>query len=78
MTILDGAESPPRAWKIGRYTFQHEVYPPGALRRSWSCGVRYGPAGPVGAGGRKTPLRAFLGARRFERECVAAKASADA
>ena len=78
MTILDGAESPPRAWKIGRYTFQHEVYPPGAPRRSWSCGVRYGPAGPVGAGGRKSPLSAFLAARRFERECAAATASANA
>jgi hypothetical protein len=59
-------------WRIGRYTFQHEFYPPDAPRRTWSCGVQYGPAGPVGAGGYRSPLAAFMGCRRFERQCTTA------
>jgi hypothetical protein len=62
----------PRIWKIGRYTFQREYAP----NRRWSCEVQYGLAGPLGAGGMRSPLTVFLACRRFERECVIARTAA--
>jgi hypothetical protein len=57
--------------RLGRYTFQYGSHPPGARGRRWMCGVQRGPAGPLGAGGCRTPLGALLSCLRFEREQAA-------